>query len=62
MDTKFFFEALRKWQERTGTFRTFDRLTPSQQSQVIRDAAELKQGERAPITIEEVLNESRRSR
>jgi hypothetical protein len=61
-DTEYFYEALRKWQERTGTFRTFDRLTPSQQSQIMRDSQELKRAEREPLTIDAVLNASRRSR
>lgn len=61
MDTRLFLKALRQWQERNRIFRTFDRLTPSQQSQVMSDAAELKRLERAPITIDEVITESRKT-
>jgi hypothetical protein len=60
-DTRLFLKALRQWQERNRIFRTFDRLTPSQQSQVVSDAQELKRAERTPLTIDEILDGSRRS-
>ena len=59
MDTKFFYEALRIWQERTRVFRTYDRLTQEQRGEIMRDAQDLK---KKAITIDEVLDGSRRSR
>ena len=59
MDTKFFYEALRLWQQRKQVFRTYDRLTQEQRSEVMRDAQDLK---KKALTIDEVLDGSRRSR
>ena len=42
MDTKFLHEALRNWQEKNGSSRTWDRLTPNEQSAIMRDAQDLK--------------------
>lgn len=53
MDTKFLEQALKNWQEKNHDPRKFDRLTPAQQSEIIRDAEDLKK--KGPITIDEVL-------
>jgi hypothetical protein len=58
MDTKFFYEALRIWQQRKQVFRTYERLTQEQRGEIMRDAQDLK---KKALTIDEVLDGSRRS-
>jgi response regulator of citrate/malate metabolism len=41
-DTRFFYQALRNWQERNQTFKTWDRLNQSQRSEIMSNAADLK--------------------
>jgi hypothetical protein len=42
MDTKFVTEALAEWQNKSTTTRTWEQLTPEEQSEILRDAQELK--------------------
>jgi hypothetical protein len=41
-DTQFLHEALHNWQERNQTARTFLALSPAEQSEILRDAQDLK--------------------
>jgi hypothetical protein len=41
-DTQFLYAALHNWQERNHTDRTFLALTPAEQSEIMRDAQDLK--------------------
>ena len=41
-DTTIFHEALKNWQEKNSSSRTWDRLTPNEQSSILRDAQDLK--------------------
>jgi hypothetical protein len=62
MDTKFLHEALRNWQERNSDSRSWDQLSQAERSDIMRDAQNLKANTtRKPLTIDEVLEGSRRS-
>lgn len=56
MDTKFFYQALRNWQQRNQTFQTYDRLTPAQQSEIARDAQNLKKNNPLNLSPEGLRN------
>jgi hypothetical protein len=60
-DTQFLHAALHNWQERNHTARTFLALLPAEQSEILGDAQSLKMNEGNPLTIDEVLDGSRRS-
>jgi hypothetical protein len=60
-DTKYFYEALRIWQQTNQIFKTWDRLSQSQRGAIMRDAQTLKTNANAKLTIAEVLDGSRRS-
>jgi hypothetical protein len=60
-DTQFFRAALHNWQERNHTARTFLVLLPAEQSEILGDAQSLKANGSKPLTIDEVLEGSRRS-
>ena len=59
-DTEYFHQALRNWQERNHSSRTWDRLTQVQRSAIMRDAQILKNNTAkkpsSPLTVEEVLD------
>ncbi len=66
MDTKYLHEALRNWQERNHDSRTWDKLSQAERSAIMRDAQDIKDDptkrSAEPLTIDEVLDASRRSR
>ncbi len=51
MDTKYFEEALKNWQDRNGDPRTWAELTQEERSQIMRDAQEIKIREATPRTF-----------
>jgi hypothetical protein len=61
MDTNFLHDALRNWQERNHDARGFGELSPLEQSEIVRDAQNLKRNA-PPITIDEVLENHRQHR
>jgi hypothetical protein len=60
-DTKYFHAALRNWQERNHDSRTFLELSLVQQSEILRDAQDLKAQTRAWYELQAALAASRRS-
>jgi len=66
MDTKFLHEALQNWHDRKRNSRTWDQLSTTEQSEIMRDAQAIKKSSLfctcEPLTIDEVLDGSRRSR
>jgi hypothetical protein len=54
-DSQLFSAALHNWQERNHTARTFLALTPAEQSEILRDAQDLK-------TSDKMSPEGRRNR
>ena len=64
-DTTIFHEALKNWQERNHDARDFQKLSPAEQSAIMGDAQKLKARDLfcsyEPLTIDAVLNASRRS-
>jgi hypothetical protein len=68
MDTNYLHEALRNWQEKNGSSRTWDRLTMNEQSSIMLDAQDLKtsdkmspEGRRNLEACEAILRLRRRS-
>ena len=72
-DTTIFHEALKNWQERNHDSRDFQNLSPAEQSAIMGKAQALKANDKKPstrdlfcscepLTIDEVLDGSRRSR
>jgi len=59
-DTKYFYEALRIWQDRNRIFRTWDRLSQVQRSAIMREAQTLKTDAAKKLTIDEVLDRANR--
>jgi hypothetical protein len=66
MDTKFLREALQNWHDRKQNSRTWDQLSTTEQSEIMRDAQAIKKSDLfcscEPLSIDEVLDGSRRSR
>ena len=60
MDTNFLHDALRNWQERNHDARGFGDLTPAEQSEIMRDAQDLKRNA-PPITIDEIVGRLEKS-
>jgi hypothetical protein len=52
MDTKHLHEALQNWQNRNADFRTWDQLSPAEQSVIMRDAQDLKKKQNFPTSPE----------
>ena len=65
-DTTIFHEALKNWQDRKQNSRTWDQLSTTEQSEIMRDAQAIKKSSLfctcEPLTIDAVLDGSRRSR
>jgi len=72
-DTTIFLEALKNWQERNRETRKWEQLSQAERSAIMRDAQTLKANAKKPnardlfcscepLTIDEVLDGSRRSR
>jgi|HubBroStandDraft_5_1064220.scaffolds.fasta_scaffold34394_2 hypothetical protein len=73
MDSRYFHEALRNWQARNQDSRTWEQLSQTEQSEIMSDAQELKKHDTQtiarslfctlePLSIDEILDGSRRSR
>ena len=64
-DTTIFHEALKNWQERNHDTRKWEQLSQAERSAVMGDAQALKARDLfcsyEPLTIDDVLNGSRRS-
>jgi hypothetical protein len=60
-DTTIFHDALRNWQLRNRDSRNWEQLSQAEQSAIMRDAQSLKVNGSKPLTIEAVLEGSRRS-
>lgn len=65
-DTTIFHEALKNWQDRNQDSRTWEQLSQTERSEIMSDAQTLKARDLfcsyEPLTIDAVLNASRRSR
>jgi hypothetical protein len=51
MDTKYLTEALRNWQNRNADSRTWDQLSPAEQSEIAREAQDLKKKQNVPTGL-----------
>jgi hypothetical protein len=50
-DTKHLHEALQNWQNRNADSRTWDQLSPAEQSGIVRDAQDLKKKQNFPTGL-----------
>ena len=63
LDTQFLHAALHNWQDRNQNSRTWEQLSQTDRSEIMRDAQTLKTNSyENPLTIDEVLDGSRSRR